>query len=76
MRKIVAPFGQGDALLNQEEMAHRRQNIAPVQLKSDSPWQELDRAHEGSWIPEPVRNSRFGYRDLRLRTSPMWYGMD
>jgi dihydroxy-acid dehydratase len=56
---------QVDALLSDEEMARRRQDLGPVQLKNDSPWQELYRASVGQLDTGACLEFAVGYRDLR-----------
>jgi dihydroxy-acid dehydratase len=52
-----------DVLISDEEMAQRRR--PPVELRHDSPWQELYRAHVGQLETGACLEFAVGYRDLR-----------
>jgi len=54
-----------DVLLNDEEIRIRRQGLAPVELKNDSPWQELYRAYTGQLDTGACLDFAVKYRDLR-----------
>jgi len=54
-----------DVLLSDEVIARRRSELSPAPLKSDSPWQELYRAHVGQLETGACLDFAVGYRDLR-----------
>src|SRR5450759_1938113 len=54
-----------DVLLNDEEIRIRRQGLEPVELKNDSPWQELYRAYTGQLDTGACLDFAVEYRDLR-----------
>jgi dihydroxy-acid dehydratase len=54
-----------DVLISEEEIERRRNNLDPVQLKNDSPWQELYRAHVGQLETGGCLDFAVSYRDLR-----------
>ena len=54
-----------DLLLSDEEIARRRGELPPQDLKNDSPWQELYRAHVGQLDTGACLDFAVGYRDLR-----------
>jgi dihydroxy-acid dehydratase len=54
-----------DLLLSDEEIERRRRELPPRQLKNDSPWQELYRAHVGQLDTGACLDFAVGYRDLR-----------
>ncbi len=54
-----------DVLLNDEEIERRRRELKPAELKNDSPWQELYRAHVGQLETGACLEFAVGYRDLR-----------
>ena len=53
-----------DVLISEAEIARRREALPPVQLKSDSPWQELYRAHVGQLESGACLEFAVKYRDL------------
>jgi dihydroxy-acid dehydratase len=54
-----------DVLLSDEEIAARRAALPEVALRSDSPWQQLYRAHVGQLDTGACLDFAVGYRDLR-----------
>jgi dihydroxy-acid dehydratase len=54
-----------DLSLSDEEIAARRAALPEAALKSDSPWQELYRAHVGQLDTGACLDFAVGYRDLR-----------
>ena len=54
-----------DALITDEEIEARWAALEPVALKSDSPWQELFRAHVGQLETGACLEFAVKYRDLR-----------
>jgi dihydroxy-acid dehydratase len=54
-----------DVLLSDEEIGQRRAAQQPVELKHDSPWQELYRNHVGQLQTGGCLDFAVGYRDLR-----------
>ena len=54
-----------DLLLSDEEIGKRRDSLPVAQLKSDSPWQELYRAHVGQLDTGACLDFAVEYRDLR-----------
>ena len=54
-----------DVLLSDEEIERRRRELKPAELKNDSPWQELYRAHVGQLETGACLEFAVGYRDLR-----------
>jgi dihydroxy-acid dehydratase len=54
-----------DVLLTEEEIARRRAALKPADLKNDSPWQELYRAHTGQLETGACLDFAVKYRDLR-----------
>ena len=54
-----------DVLISDEEIAQRRAELPPADLKHDSPWQELYRAHVGQLDTGACLEFAVGYRDLR-----------
>ena len=54
-----------DVLITDEEIERRRNSLEPVQLRNDSPWQELYRAHVGQLETGGCMEFAVGYRDLR-----------
>lgn len=54
-----------DVLISDEEIERRRNSLEPVQLRNDSPWQELYRAHVGQLETGGCMEFAVGYRDLR-----------
>src|SRR5579872_491469 len=54
-----------DVLLNDEEIARRRQNLKPPPIINDSPWQELYRANVGQLSTGACLDFAVAYRDLR-----------
>ncbi len=55
-----------DLLVSDEEIASRRAAMPPIQLKNDSPWQELYRANVGQLDTGACFEFAIGYNDLRL----------
>jgi xylonate dehydratase len=58
-----------DILLGDEEISRRHAELKPAELKNDSPWQELYRAHVGQLDTGACLEFAVPYRDLR-RTVP------
>jgi len=54
-----------DLMVSDEEIAARRAALPEAALKSDSPWQELYRAHVGQLDTGACLDFAVGYRDLR-----------
>ncbi len=54
-----------DVLISDEEIERRRNSLEPVQLRNDSPWQELYRAHVGQLETGGCMEFAVRYRDLR-----------
>lgn len=54
-----------DLMVSEEEIAARRAALPAAVLKSDSPWQELYRAHVGQLDTGACLDFAVGYRDLR-----------
>jgi dihydroxy-acid dehydratase len=54
-----------DLLLSAAEIERRRRQMPPALLKSDSPWQELYRAHVGQLDTGACLDFAVAYRDLR-----------
>jgi dihydroxy-acid dehydratase len=54
-----------DVLLSDEEIARRRGALRPAEIASDSPWQELYRAHVGQLSTGACLDFAVPYRDLR-----------
>ncbi len=54
-----------DVLIGDEEIERRRHSLEPVQLRHDSPWQELYRAHVGQLETGGCLEFAVRYRDLR-----------
>jgi dihydroxy-acid dehydratase len=54
-----------DLLVSDEEIQRRRNALAPARLKSDSPWQQLYRAHVGQLDTGACLDFAVDYRDLR-----------
>lgn len=54
-----------DLLLSGEEIERRRKNLKPMELKHDSPWQELYRTHVGQLDTGACFEFAVRYRDLR-----------
>ncbi|HVP00859.1 MAG TPA: IlvD/Edd family dehydratase [Bryobacteraceae bacterium] len=54
-----------DVLLTDEEIARRRAALKQPELKSDSPWQELYRAHTGQLETGACLDFAVKYRDLQ-----------
>ncbi|HTB13012.1 MAG TPA: IlvD/Edd family dehydratase [Bryobacteraceae bacterium] len=54
-----------DVLLTEEEIGRRREALEKVELKNDSPWQELYRAHTGQLDTGGCLDFAVKYRDLR-----------
>jgi len=54
-----------DVVLTDEEIARRRAALKPVEVKNDSPWQELYRAHTGQLETGACLDFAVKYRDLR-----------
>jgi dihydroxy-acid dehydratase len=54
-----------DLLVSREAIERRRGEMPPARLKSDSPWQELYRAHVGQLDTGACLDFAVGYRDLR-----------
>ena len=54
-----------DLLVSGAEIARRRASMPDAALKSDSPWQELFRAHVGQLDTGACLDFATGYRDLR-----------
>ena len=54
-----------DVLIGTEEIERRRNSLEPVQLRNDSPWQELYRAHVGQLETGGCMEFAVRYRDLR-----------
>ena len=54
-----------DVLITDEEIERRRNSLEPVQLRNDSPWQELYRAHVGQLETGGCMEFAVRYRDLR-----------
>jgi dihydroxy-acid dehydratase len=53
-----------DLLLTDEEIHRRRELLLPVELKNDSPWQELYRTHTGQLETGACLDFALKYRDL------------
>jgi len=53
-----------DVLLTDEEIRRRRESLKPVELKNDSPWQELYRTHAGQLDTGACLDFAVKYRDL------------
>jgi dihydroxy-acid dehydratase len=53
-----------DLLISDEEIAARREALPDAQLRSDSPWQQLYRAHVGQLDTGACLEFAVGYRDL------------
>jgi len=54
-----------DLLVSEEEIGRRRAQLPVAELKNDSPWQELYRAHVGQLDTGACLEFAVGYRDLR-----------
>ena len=54
-----------DVLVSDEEIEQRRAALPAAQLRHDSPWQELYRAHVGQLETGACLDFAVGYRDLR-----------
>lgn len=54
-----------DVLISDEEIEQRRRALNPAPLTSDSPWQELYRAHVGQLSTGACFDFAVEYRDLR-----------
>jgi dihydroxy-acid dehydratase len=54
-----------DLLVSDEEITRRRAALKPVELRHDSPWQELYRAHVGQLDTGVCLEFAVKYRDLR-----------
>jgi dihydroxy-acid dehydratase len=54
-----------DVLLTEEEIESRWRDFEPLQLRNDSPWQELYRAHTGQLETGACLELAVKYRDLR-----------
>ena len=54
-----------DVLLEDEEIEHRRRDLPALEMKNDSPWQELYRAHVGQLDTGACLEFAVPYRDLR-----------
>ncbi len=54
-----------DLLVSDEEIARRRAALPPVQLKNDSPWQQLYRASVGQLDTGACLEFAIGYQDLK-----------
>jgi dihydroxy-acid dehydratase len=54
-----------DVLISEEEIGRRREALEEVELKNDSPWQELYRAHTGQLDTGACLDFAVRYRDLR-----------
>jgi len=54
-----------DVLLDEAELARRRKDLKPAELRNDSPWQEFYRAHVGQLETGACLEFAVGYRDLR-----------
>jgi dihydroxy-acid dehydratase len=53
-----------DWLVSDDEIARRRSALRPGQLRNDSPWQQLYRAHTGQLDTGACLEFAVGYRDL------------
>jgi dihydroxy-acid dehydratase len=53
-----------DVLLTDEEIQRRREALKPVELKNDSPWQEIYRTHTGQLDTGACLDIAVKYRDL------------
>ena len=63
--KVDLKYRQVNLLVSEEELAARRAGLQPVQLRHDSPWQELFRAHVGQLETGACLDFAVGYRELR-----------
>jgi dihydroxy-acid dehydratase len=54
-----------DVLLTDEEIQRRREALKAVELKNDSPWQELHRTHTGQLETGACLDFAVKYRDLK-----------
>jgi xylonate dehydratase len=54
-----------DVLLDATEIARRKREATPAELKNDSPWQEFYRSHVGQLDTGACLEFAVGYRDLR-----------
>lgn len=54
-----------DVLISEEEILQRRQSLANTELKNDSPWQELYRAHVGQLDTGACFDFAVKYRNVR-----------
>ena len=54
-----------DVLLDHQEIARRRKDLQPGELKHDSPWQEFYREHVGQLDTGACLEFAVNYRDLR-----------
>jgi dihydroxy-acid dehydratase len=63
--KVDLPNRRVDLLLTEAEIARRRAALPEAVLKSDSPWQQLFRAHVGQLDTGACLEFAVGYRDLK-----------
>src|SRR5712691_1598240 len=54
-----------DVLLSDEEIERRRRNLKPMEIRNDSPWQELYRKHVVQLSTGACLDFAVSYRDLR-----------
>jgi len=65
MVKVDLKNRRVDLLVSDEEIEIRRRSLPPVQLRHDSPWQELYRAHVGQLDTGACLEFAVSYHDLR-----------
>ncbi|MCU1259494.1 MAG: Dihydroxy-acid dehydratase [Bryobacterales bacterium] len=63
--RVDMPNRRADVLLTDDEIRLRREGLVPVELRNDSPWQELYRAHTGQLDTGACLEFAVKYRDLR-----------
>jgi dihydroxyacid dehydratase/phosphogluconate dehydratase len=54
-----------DLMVSEAEIAARRASVPPANLKNDSPWQQLYRAHVGQLETGACFEFAVDYRELR-----------
>jgi dihydroxy-acid dehydratase len=65
MVKVDLKNRRVDLLESEEEIRRRHAELKPIQLKNDSPWQQLYREHVGQLETGACLEFAVGYRDLR-----------
>jgi len=63
--KVDLKNRQVNLLVSEGEIERRREELSPVELQNDSPWQQLFRAHTGQLESGACLDFAVGYRELR-----------